>query len=134
MIYQRLPSALLSAAYLALIGAGIYGFAEEPATSIKEVIGQGFVSGAWNSALILAGLMGILSRVYRAPRTEIVAIDIAAGVFGVWAVVVFFASASNQAAFAFLACMLLLFGWASGARIRLAERVKLRERHNLEEE
>lgn len=126
-LYQRLPGTLLLAGYALLIATGVYGMAHEPAPAIKEVVGGSVVTLAWNLALMLAGIVGLLARLRGAKHTEIIAVDITAAVMLIWSVSVWLASTSNQGALAFGALSMLLFGWASATRVRLARRTRMED-------
>jgi hypothetical protein len=76
---------------------------------------------SWKRRFIGAGLIGLVARWYKAPLTEIIAIEMFASVFLTWAVMVFEGPQSNQAGIAFVALSLFLYGWSAGTRRYLAE-------------
>jgi len=124
--FRGLPGLLLGFAYLLSITAGFWGFFFEAAPpSVQTLIGYSVVSLLWNLTFVLAGGIGLLARWYKAPNTEVVAVEMIGAIMVAWAFMVFVGPQSNQAAIAFVAIALLLFGWASGTRRYLAERKRV---------
>jgi hypothetical protein len=120
--FRGLPGVLLGIGYSLSILAGIWGiFFEAAPPSVQALIGFSVVSILWNLAFIGAGLIGLVARWYKAPLTEIIAIEMFASVFLTWAVMVFEGPQSNQAGIAFVALSLFLYGWSAGTRRYLAE-------------
>jgi hypothetical protein len=121
--FRGLVGTLLGLGYSLSILAGIWGmFFEAAPPSVQALIGFSVVSVLWNLAFIVAGLIGLVARWYRAPLTEVVAIEMFASVFVTWAVMVFEGPQSNQAGIAFIALAFFLYGWAAGTRKYLADR------------
>jgi hypothetical protein len=126
--FRGVPGLLLGFAYLLAVWAGFVGlFMEEAPASVQAVIGFSLVSLLWNLAFILAGLIGLTARAYKAPLTEIVAVDMIAGIMVAWSFMIFVGTQSNQGAIVLLMISFLLFGWASGTRKYLAQRKKVIE-------
>jgi hypothetical protein len=120
--FSGLAGVLLGIAYTLSILAGVWGmFFEAAPPSVQALIGFTVVSVLWNVAFIVSGLIGLIARAFKAPLTEIVAIELFASIFVAWAVMVFEGPQSNQAGIAFVALALLLYGWAAGTRRYLAE-------------
>lgn len=116
-----LPGILLYAGYLTLALAGLWGLLDEPSSALTRIAGYSAVSLLWNLAFVIAGIVGVVARLKNAPRVEIVAIDVVAGVMLLWAWIITVAGnpGSTQAAITFVALSALLFGWANGTRRRL---------------
>jgi hypothetical protein len=128
--FRGLAGILLGCAYSLSILAGIWGmFFEVAPPSVQALIGYSVVSILWNLAFVGSGLIGLIARWFKAPLTEVIAIEMFASIFVAWAVMVFEGPQSNQAGIAFIALALLLYGWSAGTRRYLvvkrdAERVK----------
>lgn len=118
--FKGVPGMLLGFGYLLSIATGFYGFIEEPPASVHAIIGFSIIAAIWNLSFILAGLIGLVARHYKAPRTEIVAVETLALIMCLWAAITFITPQSNQAGLALITIALLLFGWASGTRLYLA--------------
>jgi hypothetical protein len=120
--FRGVAGTLLGFAYVMSILAGIWGmFFEAAPPSVQALIGFSIVSVLWNLAFIGAGLIGLIARWFKAPLTEVIAIEMFASVFVTWAAMVFYGPQSNQAGIAFVALALLLYAWAAGTRRYLAK-------------
>jgi len=115
---------LLGFGYLLSIVTGVYGFFEAPPASVAAIIGFSVVSIIWNLSFIGAGIIGLVARHYKAPRTEIVAVETLAIIMCLWAAITFITPQSNQAGLALITIALLQFGWAAGTRLYMAHTEK----------
>lgn len=123
---RTLPGALLTGGYILLVVAGVYGFFRPPVSAVHTVAGFSLASVLWNVGLVAAGIVGVYSRVARMPRTEIIAVEVAATVLSAWAAFVFAApSVSDQSGYALLGIAVLMYGWAAGTRRYLGARSEL---------
>jgi len=122
--FRGLPGLILGIAYLLSIVTGVYGFFESPPAAVAAIIGFSVISVIWNCAFIFAGIVGVIARRAKAPRTEIVAVETIALIMDLWALMTFVTPQSNQAGLALITLSLLLFGWASGTRAYLNHKEK----------
>lgn len=115
----RLSWAIVLVHHLAVVAAGLVGFLGPPPPSIANITGGEIASYIWSSMFILFGVTGLIARLARKARAEVVAVVCVATARTLWAVILFVSvnmgindPGSMQIAILMLSGAIFLVGWS----------------------